>query len=201
MSRSEVDDSIERALQVWARVTPLRFTRLYSGTADIMISFGSGCKYKTSYLPNQSSSFIPHLKCVISVCLYVFNLMKYLTDTVFDQGIKGTGLDALLTCQGTVHSSMTLKRLGKEQFKLRLLNVQTSSWQNTVIHLVACWCLQPPLCLCVRAPPPKFLGCGLPKRTLTNGWASILALRCIWETQPGLFIIINTCRSQKTIGK
>uniref|UniRef100_A0A667XZF8 Matrix metallopeptidase 13a n=1 Tax=Myripristis murdjan TaxID=586833 RepID=A0A667XZF8_9TELE len=42
MSRSEVDDSIERALQVWARVTPLRFTRLYSGTADIMISFGSG---------------------------------------------------------------------------------------------------------------------------------------------------------------
>ncbi|XP_008330466.1 collagenase 3-like [Cynoglossus semilaevis] len=40
MSTSEVDDSIERALQVWAKVTPLRFTRLYSGTADIMISFG-----------------------------------------------------------------------------------------------------------------------------------------------------------------
>uniref|UniRef100_A0A7N8YL99 interstitial collagenase n=1 Tax=Mastacembelus armatus TaxID=205130 RepID=A0A7N8YL99_9TELE len=40
MSMSEVDDSIEKALQVWAKVTPLRFTRLYSGTADIMISFG-----------------------------------------------------------------------------------------------------------------------------------------------------------------
>uniref|UniRef100_A0A8D3BT41 interstitial collagenase n=1 Tax=Scophthalmus maximus TaxID=52904 RepID=A0A8D3BT41_SCOMX len=40
MARSEVDDSIERALQVWAKVTPLRFTRVYSGTADIMISFG-----------------------------------------------------------------------------------------------------------------------------------------------------------------
>ncbi|XP_033954495.1 collagenase 3-like [Pseudochaenichthys georgianus] len=40
MSESEVDDSIERALQVWAKVTPLRFTRIYSGTADIMISFG-----------------------------------------------------------------------------------------------------------------------------------------------------------------
>ncbi|KAG8008202.1 Collagenase 3 [Nibea albiflora] len=41
MSVPEVDDSIERALQVWAKVTPLRFTRIYSGTADIMISFGS----------------------------------------------------------------------------------------------------------------------------------------------------------------
>ncbi|KAK7904240.1 hypothetical protein WMY93_016847 [Mugilogobius chulae] len=40
MSRSEVDISIEKALQVWAKVTPLRFTRIYSGTADIMISFG-----------------------------------------------------------------------------------------------------------------------------------------------------------------
>ncbi|KAM4620057.1 collagenase 3a [Polymixia lowei] len=40
MSTSEVDDSIERGLQVWAKVTPLRFTRIYSGIADIMISFG-----------------------------------------------------------------------------------------------------------------------------------------------------------------
>ncbi|MBN3300149.1 MMP13 Collagenase, partial [Amia calva] len=41
MSVSEVDDAIQRALQVWAKVTPLRFTRIYSGTADIMISFGA----------------------------------------------------------------------------------------------------------------------------------------------------------------
>uniref|UniRef100_A0A669DZR7 interstitial collagenase n=1 Tax=Oreochromis niloticus TaxID=8128 RepID=A0A669DZR7_ORENI len=40
MSVAEVDDSIYKALQVWAKVTPLRFTRLYSGIADIMISFG-----------------------------------------------------------------------------------------------------------------------------------------------------------------
>ncbi|KAM9846589.1 collagenase 3-like [Aulostomus maculatus] len=40
MSKSEVDVTIEKALQVWAKVTPLRFTRIYSGTADIMISFG-----------------------------------------------------------------------------------------------------------------------------------------------------------------
>uniref|UniRef100_A0A8C1ID87 interstitial collagenase n=1 Tax=Cyprinus carpio TaxID=7962 RepID=A0A8C1ID87_CYPCA len=42
MSVAEVDDSIKRALQLWADVTPLRFTRLYRGTADIMISFGVG---------------------------------------------------------------------------------------------------------------------------------------------------------------
>uniref|UniRef100_A0A3P8N8W9 interstitial collagenase n=1 Tax=Astatotilapia calliptera TaxID=8154 RepID=A0A3P8N8W9_ASTCA len=40
MSVAEVDDSIDKALQVWAKVTPLRFTRIYSGIADIMISFG-----------------------------------------------------------------------------------------------------------------------------------------------------------------
>ncbi|KAM9455328.1 collagenase 3-like [Clarias gariepinus] len=42
MSIAEVDNSIEKALQVWARVTPLRFTRIYSGVADIMISFVVG---------------------------------------------------------------------------------------------------------------------------------------------------------------
>ncbi|CAL8266910.1 unnamed protein product [Merluccius merluccius] len=41
MSRSEVDDSIDRAFQVWAKVTPLTFRRLDRGTADIMISFGA----------------------------------------------------------------------------------------------------------------------------------------------------------------
>ncbi|XP_064833157.1 uncharacterized protein LOC135547862 [Oncorhynchus masou masou] len=41
MSVAEVDNSIERALQVWAKVSPLRFTRIYRGTADIMISFGN----------------------------------------------------------------------------------------------------------------------------------------------------------------
>ncbi|XP_056100549.1 collagenase 3-like [Rhinichthys klamathensis goyatoka] len=41
MTKAEVDDSIRRALQVWADVTPLRFTRIYKGTADIMISFAT----------------------------------------------------------------------------------------------------------------------------------------------------------------
>ncbi|XP_028975805.2 collagenase 3-like isoform X1 [Esox lucius] len=42
MSVAEVDQSITRALQVWAKVSPLRFTRINSGTADIMISFTRG---------------------------------------------------------------------------------------------------------------------------------------------------------------
>lgn len=45
MPQSEVEDSIEKALQVWVKFTPLRFTRIYSGTADIMISFGRQCKF------------------------------------------------------------------------------------------------------------------------------------------------------------
>ncbi|XP_041656774.1 collagenase 3-like [Cheilinus undulatus] len=40
MSVAEIDDSIQKALDVWARVTLLRFTKIHSGTADIMISFG-----------------------------------------------------------------------------------------------------------------------------------------------------------------
>ncbi len=48
MSKAEVDESMKKALQVWARVTPLKFTRINSGTADIMISFGTNCKLSIS---------------------------------------------------------------------------------------------------------------------------------------------------------
>lgn len=44
MLQSDVDEAIARAFQLWSSVTPLRFTRLYSGQADIMISFAAGCK-------------------------------------------------------------------------------------------------------------------------------------------------------------
>ncbi|XP_036451508.1 collagenase 3-like [Colossoma macropomum] len=39
MTEAEVDSSIARAFQVWAAVSPLRFTRINSGEADIVISF------------------------------------------------------------------------------------------------------------------------------------------------------------------
>ncbi|XP_073685322.1 collagenase 3-like [Garra rufa] len=41
MTRAEVDQSIARALQVWAEVTPLKFTRIRRGIAHIMISFAT----------------------------------------------------------------------------------------------------------------------------------------------------------------
>ncbi|XP_051509367.1 matrix metalloproteinase-9-like [Myxocyprinus asiaticus] len=40
MEASLIDDAFARAFKVWNDVTPLTFTRLYEGTADIMISFG-----------------------------------------------------------------------------------------------------------------------------------------------------------------
>lgn len=35
-----VDDAFARAFQVWSDVTPLRFSRIQDGEADIMINFG-----------------------------------------------------------------------------------------------------------------------------------------------------------------
>ncbi|KAG9329750.1 hypothetical protein JZ751_023725 [Albula glossodonta] len=40
MEASVIDDAFARAFKVWSDVTPLTFTRLYDGTADIMVSFG-----------------------------------------------------------------------------------------------------------------------------------------------------------------
>ncbi|KAM4741977.1 LOW QUALITY PROTEIN: collagenase 3-like [Anableps anableps] len=41
LKKADVDRAIRNALNVWADVTPLNFKKLYEGTADIMISFGS----------------------------------------------------------------------------------------------------------------------------------------------------------------
>lgn len=35
-----VDDAFARAFQVWSNVTPLEFSRIHDGEADIMINFG-----------------------------------------------------------------------------------------------------------------------------------------------------------------
>ncbi|XP_048181076.1 matrilysin [Corvus hawaiiensis] len=39
LPRKKVDDAIKRALMVWSDVTPLRFQRVYTGQADIVIGF------------------------------------------------------------------------------------------------------------------------------------------------------------------
>ncbi|XP_067253718.1 collagenase 3-like [Chanodichthys erythropterus] len=59
MSVAEVDDSIKKALQVWADVTPLRFTRISSGTADIMISFVVG-DHRDGYPFDGPNGFLAH---------------------------------------------------------------------------------------------------------------------------------------------
>ncbi|XP_014715508.1 collagenase 3 [Equus asinus] len=41
LTHSEVEKAFKKAFKVWSDVTPLNFTRLYNGTADIMISFGT----------------------------------------------------------------------------------------------------------------------------------------------------------------
>ncbi|GAA6106094.1 matrix metalloproteinase-9 [Tachysurus ichikawai] len=40
LDASTIDDAFARAFKVWSDVTPLTFTRLYDGIADIMVSFG-----------------------------------------------------------------------------------------------------------------------------------------------------------------
>ncbi|CAO2636207.1 Collagenase 3 [Lemmus lemmus] len=41
MPHSEVEKAFKKAFKVWSDVTPLNFTRIHDGTADIMISFGT----------------------------------------------------------------------------------------------------------------------------------------------------------------
>lgn len=41
LDRAVIDDAFRRAFKVWSDVTPLTFTQIYSGEADIMIMFGS----------------------------------------------------------------------------------------------------------------------------------------------------------------
>ncbi|NP_001164610.1 interstitial collagenase precursor [Oryctolagus cuniculus] len=42
LSRADVDNAIEKAFQLWSNVTPLTFTKVSKGQADIMISFVRG---------------------------------------------------------------------------------------------------------------------------------------------------------------
>lgn len=39
MARADVDEAIQKGLEVWGKVTPLTFTKISKGVADIMIAF------------------------------------------------------------------------------------------------------------------------------------------------------------------
>ncbi|XP_006887411.1 PREDICTED: stromelysin-2-like [Elephantulus edwardii] len=56
LSRDTTDSAIERALKLWEEVTPLTFSRIYEGEADIMISFMSR-GHKDVFLPHYASEF------------------------------------------------------------------------------------------------------------------------------------------------
>lgn len=44
MKRVDVDYAIQKAFQVWSDVTPLKFKKINTGEADIMIHFALGGK-------------------------------------------------------------------------------------------------------------------------------------------------------------
>lgn len=50
---ADVDQTIAKAFKVWSDVSPLTFTKISSGTADIMISFGAKSKFH-SRIPLQT---------------------------------------------------------------------------------------------------------------------------------------------------
>lgn len=62
LTHSEVEKAFRKAFKVWSDVTPLNFTRLHEGTADIMISFGTK--------GNDAESFLRHFYILLPNCLY-----------------------------------------------------------------------------------------------------------------------------------
>lgn len=53
LPRDAVDSAIEKALTVWEEVTPLTFSRIYEGEADIMIIFAVRGKNKQTNKQNK----------------------------------------------------------------------------------------------------------------------------------------------------
>lgn len=71
MASSLIDDAFARAFKVWSEVTPLTFTRLYDGTADIMISFGKAGRSTCALVSIQSNPILTQSKSLITMSLPV----------------------------------------------------------------------------------------------------------------------------------
>ncbi|XP_043548604.1 collagenase 3-like [Chiloscyllium plagiosum] len=55
----DVDTAIWKAFMIWSEVTPLKFTRIHEGEADIMISFGTG-EHGDSYPFDGADGLLAH---------------------------------------------------------------------------------------------------------------------------------------------
>ena len=58
LPRDAVDSAIEKALTVWEEVTPLTFSRIYEGEADIMIIFAVRGKKSETRGKKPTQNFI-----------------------------------------------------------------------------------------------------------------------------------------------
>lgn len=59
MARADVDEAIQKGLEVWSKVTPLTFTKISKGVADIMIAFRNRGKlyYREENMAISSQGF------------------------------------------------------------------------------------------------------------------------------------------------
>lgn len=77
-----IDDAFARAFKVWSDVTPLTFTRLDGGTADIMISFGKAGKWSCALMCQELHvSFSPINPILIKAKSLIMSLLVQITVT------------------------------------------------------------------------------------------------------------------------
>lgn len=63
LPRAVVEESIEKAFQVWSDVTPLTFSRVFEEEGDIVLAFYRGGKFFNLTLPFHLSCFVEGVAC------------------------------------------------------------------------------------------------------------------------------------------